>query len=46
VRTELMERLGQGNVLVDDSHVGASIELGLRRGRELLRELQAAASAS
>jgi SulP family sulfate permease len=40
VRTELLERLGEGNVLADDPHVGASIELGLRRGTELLRELQ------
>jgi sulfate permease, SulP family len=44
VRTELLERLGEGNVLADDPHVGASIELGWRRGRELLRELRAADS--
>jgi SulP family sulfate permease len=43
VRTELLERLGDRNVLADDPHVGASIEIGWRRGCELLEELRAAA---
>ena len=39
-RTGLMARVGRQNVLVADRHVGASFEAGMRRGSELLAELQ------
>ncbi len=39
--TEFLERLGPANVLSRDSHVGADLEHGHRRGQELLAELRA-----
>ena len=39
-RTGILEQLGERNVLGSDVHLGASLEFGLRRGRELLEELE------
>jgi SulP family sulfate permease len=39
-RTGILEQIGERNVIPPDRHVEASIESGLRRGRELLAELQ------
>jgi hypothetical protein len=39
-RTGILEQLGDDNVLGPDVHLGASLEFGLGRGRELLEELQ------
>ena len=41
-RSGLLDQFGQKNVLASDPHIGASLEAGMRRGRELLSELQAA----
>ena len=41
-RTGLLAQLGEQNVLPSDPHLGASLDAGLQRGRELLTELQAA----
>jgi SulP family sulfate permease len=41
-RTGLLARLGERNVLPSDPHIGASLEAGLQRGRDLLAELEAA----
>ena len=44
VRTGLLDKLGATNVLPSDPHLGASLDAGLRRGRDLLAELQAGRS--
>ncbi len=40
-RTGLLKQLGEQNVLPSDPHIGASLDAGVRRGRDLLSELQA-----
>ena len=39
-RVGLLEKLGPQNVLPHDPHLGSGLELGRRRGRALLAELQ------
>jgi SulP family sulfate permease len=41
-RTGLLEQIGEQNVLPSDPHIGASLDAGLRRGRDLLAEMHAA----
>ena len=41
-RSGLLDQFGEQNVLASDPHIGASLDAGMRRGRELLSELQAA----
>ena len=43
--TGLLEQIGPANVLRTDPYLGGALELGLRRGEELLAELETAASA-
>ena len=40
-RTGLLAQIGEQNVLPADRHLGVSLDAGLRRGREVLSELQA-----
>ena len=40
-QTGLLGKLGEQNVLPPDPHLGATLDAGLQRGRELLSELQA-----
>ena len=40
-RTGLLGRLGESNSLPQDPHLGATLDSGIRRGRQLLLELQA-----
>jgi len=40
-RTGLLAQLGDQNVLPTDPHLGGSLDAGLQRGRDLLRDLQA-----
>jgi sulfate permease, SulP family len=41
-RSGLLDQFGEQNVLASDPHIGASLDAGMRRGRELLSELHAA----
>jgi len=41
-RSGLLDQFGEQNVLASDPHIGASLDAGTRRGRELLSELHAA----
>ncbi len=41
-RTGLLAQLGEQNVLPSDPHIGASLDAGRQRGRDLLAELAAA----
>jgi hypothetical protein len=45
-RTGLLARVGEQNVLPPDPHLGASLDAGARRGRELLAERQQARASS
>jgi hypothetical protein len=40
-RTGLLAKLGEQNVLPSDPHLGASLDAGWQRGRDLLAELKA-----
>jgi sulfate permease, SulP family len=39
-RTGLLEQLGEQNVLPADPHIGVSLDMGVRRGQEYMKELR------